>query len=545
MPSGENAYVSVFPEGATSAQLVSTDSNGAGPISLIAGSNLFGGKYAQVAISNGSGVAVWEVTSANPLVVETLTFDLVLTGVTQTGLGPVALNGSLGPLSPINTTSSSAPLPRFAPDSLTAFIDLTLLSASSGTGAGFASRYVSSGKKGTATTSNTPPSVQVGNNLPFSFNLLNNGPGPATQVTVSSNLPPGLSFVMGSCTLQGGTCTVITNADGSITVTGTYSGALPPGQAPPFFFQATPTQTSAQPLNVVTQLSSSKTDSNPDDNTIITSFIVGNSAPPAVTVQFASSPANLPITVGTAQAVANPSVVQSQYVALPFFSVVSPQAGPSGTQYTFTSWSDGSTSGVRNGVPPPIGGGIFRAYFDTQYQLSVAKTGKGALSLLPSSGTSFYSVGASVQIQATPAAGYTFTGFSGDVTSTANPLPVVMPAKALNIQANFTPSGPLPPTINYDINNDGKQDLAVYFTGAPGFQYSLLSAGTGSYNAIATSGINPGGGTFDTMLQADFDGDSKSDLLFYSTATGAFKIGLGDRKRDLQLRADDRHQPWL
>jgi len=528
VPTGVNAYVSVFPEGSTNAKLVSTDSNGAGPISPIAGSSLFGGTYSQVPISSGSGIAVWEVVSANPLAIETLTFDLVLTGVTQSGLGPVVLKGTLGPLSPIASTSSSAPLPRFAPDSITSFIDLTLLSASTGTGAGFSSRYVSSGKGAPLTTSGTPPSVQVGNNLPFSFNLLNNGPGPATQVTVSSNLPPGLSFVGGSCTLQGGSCTSTTNSDGSITVTGQYSGPLQQGQAPGFSFLATPTQTSSQPLNVMTQLSSSATDSNPDDNTIVTSFVVGNTAPPPVTVQFASSPANIPITVGTSQAIANPSVVQSQYTPLPFFSVVSPQAGPNGTQYTFNSWSDGSTSAVRNGVPAPIGGGTFKAFFDTQYQINVTQSGRGTVLLTPSAGSNYFSIGASVQIQATPAAGYTFTGFSGDITSTANPLPVVMPGKALNIQANFASNGTAPPVITYDISGDGKQDLVVYYSGTPGFEYSLLSNGTGTYTAVGTPGVNPGSGTFDTVLQADFNGDSKSDILFYSTATGALKVGLGD-----------------
>jgi len=303
---------------------------------------------------------------------------------------------------------------------------------------------------------------------------------------------------------------------------------LQQGQAPGFSFMATPTQTSSQPLNVMTQLSSSATDSNPDDNTIVTSFVVGNTAPPPVTVQFASSPANIPITVGTSQAIANPSVVQSQYTPLPFFSVVSPQAGPNGTQYTFNSWSDGSTSAVRNGVPAPIGGGTFKAFFDTQYQINVTQSGRGTVLLTPSAGSNYFSIGASVQIQATPAAGYTFTGFSGDITSTANPLPVVMPGKALNIQANFASNGTAPPVITYDISGDGKQDLVVYYSGTPGFEYSLLSNGTGTYTAVGTPGINPGSGTFDTVLQADFNGDSKSDILFYSSATGALKVGLGD-----------------
>jgi len=98
-------------------------------------------------------------------------------------------------------------------------------------------------------------------------------------------------------------------------------------------------------------------------------------------------------------------------------------------------------------------------------------------------------------------------------------------------QITLTQASPVagaPSTVTYDINIDGKQDAAVYYSGAGGYLYSLISNGNGTYSGTATSGINPGGGTFDTMLQADFNGDSKSDMLLYSTTTGAFKVGIGD-----------------
>jgi len=96
------------------------------------------------------------------------------------------------------------------------------------------------------------------------------------------------------------------------------------------------------------------------------------------------------------------------------------------------------------------------------------------------------------------------------------------------IVAQGGPTSPAPATVTYDVDANGKQDVLVYYPGLTGYQYSLLSAGTGSYTSIASSGVNSGSATFDTVLQADFNGDSKSDVLFYSSATGVLKVGLGN-----------------
>lgn len=93
-----------------------------------------------------------------------------------------------------------------------------------------------------------------------------------------------------------------------------------------------------------------------------------------------------------------------------------------------------------------------------------------------------------------------------------------------------TTFGPAPASVTDDINGDGYQDLVVYNPASGGYEYSLLSLANGTYNAVSTGmgNINPGNVTFDTVLQADFNGDLKSDVLFYSTATGTLKIGLAN-----------------
>jgi len=84
-----------------------------------------------------------------------------------------------------------------------------------------------------------------------------------------------------------------------------------------------------------------------------------------------------------------------------------------------------------------------------------------------------------------------------------------------------------PPTVTYDLGS-GTQDAVVYYAAAPGYEYSLLSNGDGTFTAVSTASINVGSTAFDIVLQADFNGDSKSDILFYSSTTGTLKIGIGD-----------------
>ena len=77
----------------------------------------------------------------------------------------------------------------------------------------------------------------------------------------------------------------------------------------------------------------------------------------------------------------------------------------------------------------------------TNYQLttSVSPSGEGTVSPSCPSGCS-YSSGTPVTITATPASGYQFSGFTGTVNSTSNPLTVTMNS-AMTETANFVPNG--------------------------------------------------------------------------------------------------------
>jgi sugar lactone lactonase YvrE len=432
VPAGVNVYVPVFPDNPSAglnAQLVSTDSNGAGPTTFIAGSSMFGGTYAQIPISNGTGVAVWEVTADNPQAIESRQFHALLTGMTLPGLGPIVLTGSLAPLSPVTTASSNDPLPRFATDSVTNFVDLTLTSNSVAVGANGTLALPGLRLSELALPrAQGDPQVQVGSNLSFVYSLLNNGPGPAPQVTVATNLPSTLSYL--SClTSTGGFCVAGTNPDGSTTVQGVFTDPLMPGTNPFFIVHATPLSGAVgHTLTVSTSLSAGKTDAFPDDNLLFTTFGVINT-PVTVTVNFASIPSGL---------IVNPSIMVDQASTISF-NAPTPQSDPMGVpgkQYAFSFWSDGSVASSRSGVTPPIGGGTFTATYDTQYQLALTASPSTRGSVTPSTPT-YYSANSLVQLTATPAAGSVFTGFTGDVTGTSNPLNLVMPAAPLNIRANF------------------------------------------------------------------------------------------------------------
>lgn len=94
--------------------------------------------------------------------------------------------------------------------------------------------------------------------------------------------------------------------------------------------------------------------------------------------------------------------------------------------------------------------------------LTVTPPGGGTVSAAPSAVGGYYAHGASVQITASPAAGYSFTGFSGALSGTANPQTLTM-------------SGPTTVTATY----------AVVCT----FSLSSTSAGVSGAAGIGTVGL--------------------------------------------------------
>lgn len=104
--------------------LVSTDANGGGSYSAVNATNRstqsgFTIPTAPIALSNGAGMAVWEVMTSNPFTVQTIEVGVSVAYVANTsnnlpGLGTASVAGSFAPLSTVTTASTANNQPRFA-----------------------------------------------------------------------------------------------------------------------------------------------------------------------------------------------------------------------------------------------------------------------------------------------------------------------------------------------------------------------------------------------------------------------------------------------
>jgi YVTN family beta-propeller protein len=122
-----------------------------------------------------------------------------------------------------------------------------------------------------------------------------------------------------------------------------------------------------------------------------------------------------------------------------------PQLAPGGIQYLFTNWSDG---GARvHTIAVPNTDTTYTAHFKTQYALvtSANPVAGGSVSSSP-----WVDANTELTLTATPAAGYKFDHFSGDISSTSNPLTFTVTAPT-SVVANFVP-------LIVDSDGDGIPD---------------------------------------------------------------------------------------
>jgi hypothetical protein len=131
IPAGVVLYASTYAVGGTTdngatppvrtirVRRVTTDANGDGTFSATAQTSATAGGIAPVAVSGGTGVAVWEVLESDPFRIETVQTEIVVAFTSNTasnlpGLGTGTVNLSFAPISTVTTRSSSAAIPRFA-----------------------------------------------------------------------------------------------------------------------------------------------------------------------------------------------------------------------------------------------------------------------------------------------------------------------------------------------------------------------------------------------------------------------------------------------
>lgn len=136
--------------------------------------------------------------------------------------------------------------------------------------------------------------------------------------------------------------------------------------------------------------------------------------------------------------------------------------------WEFTGWS-GNASGTSRTIQVTMDANKtvvanFSQTTQTQYTLTVTTSGNGSVS--PAGGT--YDAGTTVTLSATPASGWTFSGWSGDVSGTANTIQVTMNANK-TVRATFTESSTARYTLSVSTSGNGS-----------------VSPGGGSYDAGST-----------------------------------------------------------
>lgn len=137
--------------------------------------------------------------------------------------------------------------------------------------------------------------------------------------------------------------------------------------------------------------------------------------------------------------------------------------------------------------------GPVESYISTltsEYTLTMqAPSGNGSVS--PSAGTHDYADGTNVSLSATPDAGWTFGGWSGDITSSSNPASITMDADK-TVQATFNPI-----TYQLSVATDGTSGSSVSPSGSTSVNHgdatsisATAPAGYSFVNWTVTSGSN-------------------------------------------------------
>jgi uncharacterized repeat protein (TIGR01451 family) len=201
----------------------------------------------------------------------------------------------------------------------------------------------------------------------------------------------------------------------------------------------------------------------------VTPFVVNTQN---VAVSVTSLPAGLQVTVdGTSYTTPQKFTwVQGSTHTL---ATTSPQG--TGTRNVFASWSDGGAQS--HTVAAPSAATTYTASFSTQYLLTtaVSPAGYGTIAISPTSTGGYYGSGTPVQITAMATAGHNFSGFSGDLTGTANPQTLAMSAPH-SVTTNFY----APPKFSLTVRHNG-----TFTRGEQNATYTITVSNT---SATATTG---------------------------------------------------------
>ena len=228
-----------------------------------------------------------------------------------------------------------------------------------------------------------------------------------------------------------------------------------------------------------------------------------------------------------------------QWVSSSVHTLAAPgtQAGGTGIQYVYASWSD---SGAQtHSITAPSISRTYTANFATQYYLTTSASPAAGGSITPGG---WYNSGAIATVSATPNAGYVFTGFSGSLSGTTNPGSLTMTGP-MSVAASFNSTSPvLILTTSLPVANAGAPYSATLAAsgGTPPYSWSV-AAGSSLPSGLAlnpaTGGItgNPAGsGNFQFTVQVnDAKGVPASQTLSLTVALPTLSINGGSNSAEV------------
>ncbi len=162
------------------------------------------------------------------------------------------------------------------------------------------------------------------------------------------------------------------------------------------------------------------------------------------------------------------------------------------TLYTFANWSDGGAPA--HFIEAPSAPTTYTASYNTLYRLikSVSPQEGGSVAAGPApADENFYASGTSVNILAIANSGYSFVGWSGDLTGITNPQTIIMSAPR-NVTAIFDSPSSTVKSITIATNPPGRSFIS------DGIAYSTsqnFSWAQGSSHTISISSPQGSGGT--------------------------------------------------
>lgn len=180
-----------------------------------------------------------------------------------------------------------------------------------------------------------------------------------------------------------------------------------------------------------------------------------------------------------------------------------------GKRSLFASWTDG---GAMSHTFTVATAEVIQltANFDAQVYLTTSATTGGTIS--PASG--WFAQGQSVQLTATPAAGYAFTGFTGTYTASFTPFQVPMPVPA-TMTANFAVISPQPSTVGVSPFTGSGSEVTFTPIYKAGYGYKDLL-----WVQFLVAAAPDGGGQPFCFVHYDVRGDA-----FWMYGDGGFFVG--------------------